>query len=244
VSHNVKAVYQMYMGWFDANPANLHPIPPVEAAKRYVALAGGMDALVGKAQTAHDQGDYRWSAELLKHAVYADPAHAGAKALLASCFEQMGYQAESAPWRNFYLTGALELREGGYSQGFDRSQFIDMLMHTPTSRFLEAMAASLNGEKAEDKDILINLVFTDNGESYQLHVKNSVLHHRPAPPDAHAAATLKLTKPFFLNMLTGEAGAMDLLFSDDTQIEGSRLQLGQFFGLLEKATGNFNIVTP
>ncbi|HEX4918822.1 MAG TPA: alkyl sulfatase dimerization domain-containing protein [Limnobacter sp.] len=244
VSHNVKAVYQMYMGWFDANPANLNPIPPVEAAKRYVALAGGMDALMSKAQTAHDQGDYRWSAELLKHAVYADPDHLGAKALLASGFEQMGYQAESAPWRNFYLTGALELRKGGYSEGFDRSQFIDMLMHTPTTRFLEAMAASLNGEESEDKDILINLVFTDNGETYQLHVKNSVLHHRAAPPDANAAATLKLTKPFFLNMLTGEAGAIELLFSDDTQIEGSRLQLGQFFGLLDKATGNFNIVTP
>ncbi|WP_370262092.1 alkyl/aryl-sulfatase [Limnobacter sp.] len=244
VSHNVKAVYQFYMGWFDANPANLHPIPPVQAASRYVDLAGGMAALLQKAQTAHDQGDYRWAAELLKHAVYAEPDNLAAKALLASCFEQMGYQAESAPWRNFYLTGALELRKGGYNAGFDRSQFIDMLMHTPTSRFLEAMAASLNGEKAEGEDLLVNLVFTDNGETYQLHIKNSVLHHQAAAPSSEAAATLKLTKPFFLNMLTGEAGALDLLFSDQTQIEGSRLQLGKFFGMLDKANGNFNIVTP
>lgn len=244
VSHNVKAVYQFYMGWFDANPANLNPLPPVEAAKKYVDVAGGMDALLNKAEEAVNKGEYRWAAELLKHAVYAEPENARAKGLLATSFDQMGYMAESAPWRNFYLTGALELREGGYNEGFKRTSFLDMLKHTPTERFLEAMAASLNSEKAEGEDIQINLVFSDTQESYVLRINNSVLHHHAGKPNENSAATLTLSKPFFLNMMTGEAGATDLLFSDQTRIDGSTLKLGQFFGMLEKATGNFNIVTP
>jgi alkyl sulfatase BDS1-like metallo-beta-lactamase superfamily hydrolase len=240
----VKAVYQFYMGWFDANPANLNPMPPVEAAKKYVDVAGGMDALLNKAEEAVNKGEYRWAAELLKHAVYADPENSRAKALLAQSFDQMGYMAESAPWRNFYLTGALELREGGYSEGFKRTAFLDMLKHTPTERFLEAMAAALNSEKAEGEDIQINLVFSDTQESYVLRINNSVLHHRAGKPEESSAATLTLSKPFFLNMMTGEAGATDLLFSDQTKIDGSTIKLGQFFGMLEKATGNFNIVTP
>lgn len=244
VSHNVKAVYQFYMGWFDANPANLNPLPPVEAAKRYVEVAGGIDALLDKAESAVNKGEYRWAAELLKHAVYAEPGNTRARELLASSFDQMGYMAESAPWRNFYLTGALELREGGYNQGFKRTMFFDMLKHTPTPRFLEAMAAALNSEKAKGEDIQINLVFSDTGESYVLRINNSVFHHRAAAPDKNSAATLTLTKPFFLNMVTGEAGASDLLFSDQTKIDGSTLKLGQFFAMLDKATGNFNIVTP
>lgn len=244
VQHNVKAVYQFYMGWFDAHPSNLNPLPPVQAAERYVDLAGGMDALLDKASQAVDEGQYRWAAELLKHAVYAQPDNQTAKELLARAFDQMGYMAESAPWRSFYLTGALELRQGGYSTGFDRNQFINMLLHTPTPRFLEAMAASLNAEKAQGEVMTINLKFSDNGESYVLHLQNSVLHHRAGPPDDNAAATLTLTKPFFLQMLTGNAGALDLLFSDQTSISGSRIALGKFFSLLEKATGNFNVVTP
>lgn len=244
ISHNVKAVYQFYMGWFDANPANLNPLPPVEAAKKYVEVAGGMDALLNKAEEAVNKGEYRWAAELLKHAVYADPDNMRAKALLAQSFDQMGYMAESAPWRNFYLTGALELREGGYAEGFKRSMFLDMLKHTPTERFLEAMAAALNSDKAEGEDIQINLVFSDTQENYVLRINNSVLHHRAGKPEESSAATLTLSKPFFLNMMTGEANATDLLFSDQTKIDGSTIKLGQFFGMLEKATGNFNIVTP
>lgn len=244
VSHNVKAVYQFYMGWFDANPANLNPLPPVESAKRYVDLAGGMDTLLNKAEQAVNKGEYRWAAELLKHAVYADPDNSKAKNLLAQSFDQMGYMAESAPWRNFYLTGALELREGGYTEGFKRNMFLDMLKHTSTPRFLEGMAAALNSDKAENADIQINLVFSDTNESYVLHIQNSVLHHKAGKPDPNSAATLTLSKPFFLNMMTGEAGAAELLLSDETRIDGSTLKLGQFFGMLDKPTGNFNIVTP
>jgi alkyl sulfatase BDS1-like metallo-beta-lactamase superfamily hydrolase len=241
--HNVKAVYQHYLGWFDAHPSNLDALPPVDVGKRYVALAGGIDKLVASAQAAYDAGDYRWAAEVLKHAVYADPKHTAAKELLARCFEQLGYVAESAPWRNFYLTGALELRQGPPEKGITIDILLDMLQHAPIERFLERMAASLDGTKAADTKLKLNLVFSDLKESYVLRIENAVMHHHKAPPAADANATLTLTKPFFLKMMTGQAGAKDLLLSDQTRIDGSTLDLGRFFALIEKAPGTFPIVT-
>lgn len=243
VRHNVKAVYQHYMGWFDAHPANLDPWPPVEAGKRYVELAGGADKLLAVAQKAYDAGDFRWAAEVLKHAVYADPKNTAAKELLARSFEQLGYAAEASTWRNFYLTGALELRSGAPDKGLPLDALLDMLQHTPIERFLERMAASLIAAKAGDTELKINLVFSDLNESYVLHVKNAVLHHHKAPAAADANATLTLTKAFFLKMMTGQAGAASLLLSDQVQVSGSRIDLGRFFTLLEKAPGVFPIVT-
>ena len=243
VRHNIKGVYQYYLGWYDANPANLDPLPPVDAAKRYVALAGGIDKLVASAQQSYDAGDYRWAAELLKHAVYAEPDHKAAKELMAKAFEQMGYMAESGPWRNVYLTGALELRQGAPAKGLPRDALLEMLQYTPIERFLEAMAASLNGPKAGDARLGINLVFSDLGESYVLRIANGVLHIEKAAPAPDANATLTLTKAFFLRMVTGGAGAKDLLLSDQTKIDGSKLDLARFFSLIEKAPGNFPIVT-
>ena len=244
VSHNVKAVYQHYIGWFDGHPANLHALPPVQAAQRYVALAGGADKLLAEAQKAFDAGDFRWAAEILKHAVYADGKNRAAAELLARSLEQMGYAAESAPWRNFFLSGAHELRNGPPKQGISLATFVEMLEHTPTERFLERMAASIDGTKAADAGGLkINLVFSDRPESYVLAIENGVLHHRAAPPAADANATLTLSKAFFLRMMTGQAGAKDLLLSDQTKIAGSTIDLAKFFAMIEKAPGTFPIVT-
>lgn len=241
--HNVKAVYQFYLGAYDGNPANLNPLPPSESATRYVALIGGADKAVAAAQTAFDQGDYRWVAELLNHVIYAQPDHQPARDLLIRTYEQMGYAAEAATWRNSYLTAAAELRNGPPETGVDRSRFIDVLMHTPTERFLEAMAAGLNGPEAEDVDMAINLVLTDSGESFVLWIENAVLHHRSGEA-ADANATLKLTKAMFVQMMAGAAGATDLLLSSDVDIDGSRIDLGRFLGLIDKPTGTFAIVTP
>ena len=151
--------------------------------------------------------------------------------------------AESAPWRNFYLSGALELRQGPPDKGLSREKMLDMLQHTPIERFLEAMAASLNGKKAAGLNLKINLIFSDLGESYVLQIENAVLHFRQAPEAPDANASLTLTKAFFLRMMTGSAGAKDLLLSDQTRIEGSRIDLGRFFSLLDQAPGNFPLVT-
>ncbi len=150
--HNVKAVYQFYLGFYDGNPANLNPLPPEESARRYLDLAGGAGRMIEAAQDAFDKGDYRWSAELLNHVVFAEPGgNEKAIELLACTYEQMGYMAEAATWRNSYLTAAFELRKGPPKKGIDRSSVIDMLMQTPTEHFLDAMAASLDGPSAEGK---------------------------------------------------------------------------------------------
>jgi alkyl sulfatase BDS1-like metallo-beta-lactamase superfamily hydrolase len=198
---------------------------------------------VAAAQKAFDAGNFRWAAELLKHAVYADPKDRAASELLARCFEQMAYLAESGPWRNVYLSGALELRQGPPAEGLSPALLLDMLQHTPIERFLDRMAASINGPKADGLNLKLNLSFSDLGENYVLSLQHAVLRHRKAPPDPQANATLTLTKPFFLRMMTGGAGAKDLLLSDQTRIDGSKIDLGRFFALIEKAPGNFPIVT-
>ncbi|MEO5671809.1 MAG: alkyl sulfatase dimerization domain-containing protein [Ramlibacter sp.] len=241
--HNVKAVYQFYLGAYDGNPAHLNPPAPQDSARRYLELIGGADKAVAAAQAAYDKGDYRWAAELLNHAVFGDPAHKGAKELLARCYDQMGYAAEASTWRNSYLTAAAELRNGPPKKGVDRSYFIEALRQTPTERFLEAMAAGLDGAAAEGKDLRINLVITDARESYVMWIENSVLHHKKAAADAKSHATLSLTKEMFVRMMAGTASAKDLLTSDDVKIGGSTIDLGRFLTMIDKAPGTFAIVT-
>jgi alkyl sulfatase BDS1-like metallo-beta-lactamase superfamily hydrolase len=176
--------------------------------------------------------------------MFAQAGDAETKELLARTYEQMGYMAEAATWRNSYLTAAAELRRGPPKKGLDRTRFLEVLAHTPVERFLDAMAAALDGPAAEGKDLRINLVLTDTQESHVLWIENAVLHHRQAPPDANADATLALTHEMFVRLVAGAAGAKDLLLSDDVKVTGSRVDLGRFFGLLDKAPGTFAIVTP
>ncbi|MEI6733398.1 MAG: alkyl sulfatase dimerization domain-containing protein, partial [Comamonadaceae bacterium] len=241
--HNVKTVYQLYLGAYDGNPANLNPLAPQESAKHYLELIGGADKAVAAAQTAFDKGDYRWAAELLNHAVFGAPDSKAAKELLARTYDQMGYMSEASTWRNSYLTAAAELRQGSPKKGVDRSFVIDMLTETPVERFLEAMAAGLDGPAAEGKDLKVNLVLSDKKESYVLWIENAVLHFKKAAPATDANATLTLTKPIFIKMMAGTAGVKDTLLSDDLKIDGSRIDLVRFFTLIDKAPGNFAIVT-
>lgn len=241
--HNVKAVYQFYLGAYDGNPVNLDPLPPQESAKHYLELLGGADKAVAAAQSAFDKGDYRWAAELLNHAVFGDPSNKAAKELLARTYDQMGYMAEAATWRNSYLTAAAELRNGPPKKGVSRAGFVEMLMQTPVERFLEAMAAGLDGPAADGKDLKVNLVLSDTKESFVLWIENAVLHYQKAAPAADANATLTLTKPIFIKMMAGTAGVKDTLLSDDLKIGGSKIDLVRFFGLIDKAPGTFAIVT-
>ncbi|MEM8661674.1 MAG: alkyl sulfatase dimerization domain-containing protein [Pseudomonadota bacterium] len=242
--HNSKAVYQYYFGWYDGNPANLNPLAPEPAGKRYVEYMGGAEAVIEKAQASFDQGEYRWVAEVLNHVVFADPNNTAAKALLAETYRQLGYQAESGPWRDVYLTGAYELQVGAPKEGFDLSEAGPLLEQTPVIEFLRAISVRLKAEEADGLEMTVNIIFTDLGDSYVLELKNSVLHYREGAPAENANATLNLTHPMFMRLLLGEAGVRDIAFSDDMKIEGSRLDLVKFFGLLDQPTGNFNIVTP
>ena len=246
VSHNAKAVYQAYFGWYDGNPANLNPLPPAEAGAAYVEAIGGADKVLGIAQQSYDKGQYRWTAELLNHLVFAQPDNQAARELLAKTYDQLGYQAESGPWRDVYLTGAYELRNGPPTKVISLGEIARLLEETPLPLFFASMAASLNGPRADGKQLLINFNFTDLKENHVLQVENAVLHHRIAAPVAGADATVNLTKPLFLKLVTGGAGLKDTLFSDELSIEGSRLSLLEFFQLLDKPQGNFNfnIIEP
>ena len=248
VEHNAKAVYQYYMGWFDGNPANLHPLAPADTAPKYMELMGGIDAVVTKAQTAYDQGEYQWVAELLNHAVFADPTHKAAKELLAKTYDQMAYQAESGPWRSEFLTAAHELRNGITAPVISFSDATGVLTRTPIATFLEAIAVNIDSNKAEGKELVIEMVFTDVNESYVLSLRNSVLnfYQQPLAPNnrLEATATLTLTKTMLLNLITGSGDLKATLLSDDLSTDGSLLDLLSFFRSLGKATENFPIVTP
>ncbi|WP_430459552.1 alkyl/aryl-sulfatase [Thalassolituus sp. LLYu03] len=246
LKHNARAVYQAYLGWYDANPAHLDPLPDLERAKGYVALAGGADALMSSARQAMDAGNYRWSAELLNHLVFAQPDNQPARELLAASYDQLGYQAESGPWRDAYLTGALELRHGTPETGINIATMKDMLLLTPVGNFFDTMAVRLKAEEAEGKDWRIRVHFTDMGETHLLWLENSVLHHvkEESQDQQPVNATLNLTHALFVNMLIGEAGVKDTLFSDDLTVDGSRIDLVRFFSLFEKPVTSFPVVLP
>lgn len=254
VSHNAKAVYQHYLGWFTANPAQLDPLPESDSAQRYVQMMGGAEKILERAredfEAASDMGadegrdTYRWLAELLNHVVFAEPGNDDAKQLLASVYDQLGYQAESAPWRDFYLTGAYELRHGSPEEGIKPAMMREVLLNTPVSLFFDSMAVRLKAEDAEGESVVIKITFTDLQQSYLLTLKHSVLHNRLVNEDTPADATLNLTRSLFVDLLIGRAGLKELLFSDEISFEGSRLDLIGFFSMLDKPEGRFNIVTP
>jgi alkyl sulfatase BDS1-like metallo-beta-lactamase superfamily hydrolase len=244
VRHNSRAVYQNYLGWYDGNPAHLNPLPPVAAGRRYVELAGGAETLLGKARVAYEDADYRWAAELLNHLVFAEPDNGSARSLLAATYDQLGYQSESGPWRDIYLSAAYELRHGPPGVGLNVLAMKDVLLKTPVRRFFDSMAVRLNGPDAAGLRLSVNFVFTDLGESYLLTVGNSVLHHRPSAPGAASDATLRLTHAAFISMLLGEAGLTGLLTSDEIELEGSKLDLLKFLGLFDRPDSRFNIVIP
>ncbi len=243
--HNIKAVYDFYLGWYDANPANLDPLPPVELGKKYVEVVGGAAALKEKARAAIAAGEYRWAATLLDHLVFADEGDAEAKELLASAYDQLGYQAESGVWRSVYLSGANELRHGVAKMEITAASAAAILGRIPLDLFFTAMATRLNGPKAAEREPLtLNFVFTDVGETHVLNVENGVLHHWQRAADPGAAATVKLTRALFLKLATGQVGVKDLVLSDELDVDGSRTELLSFFGLIDPVDGDFAIVTP
>ena len=244
LKHNSKAVYQAYLGWYDANPANLDDWDPVAAGKRYVDLVGGATAMLEKAGSAYDSGDYRWAAELLNHLVFAEPDNARAKSLLANSYDQLGYQAESGPWRDVYLSAAYELRHGGPDEVIDMALMTDVLMRTPVDKFFQSMSVRLDADKASDIDMAVAIRFTDLDKSYRLEIKNSVMHYRETDTLDQTNASVSLTHELFVRMLTGDLGLRETLTSDELSIDGSVLDLMRFFTLFESPSGLFNIVTP
>ena len=240
--HNARAVYQRYFGWYDGVPAHLDPLPQGEAAQRYVEAFGGVEATLEAVQAALDAGEYRWAAELAQHAVFARPDNAAASDMLARAYEQLGYRAESAPWRDVYLSAAQELRHGvPESDAVAASE--DILDAIPLDMFFAAMATRLDGPRAARTDRVFNFVFTDVGETHVIELSNGVMHHRQEAARADADATVELTRRFWMRLLRQEAGLLDMVASEDFAVTGDRRALFGFFALLEQPDPDFPIVT-
>jgi alkyl sulfatase BDS1-like metallo-beta-lactamase superfamily hydrolase len=239
VSHNVKAVYQRYMGWFDGNPARLWAHPPEALAPRYVEAMGGIDRVVELAKAAFDSGDFRWAATLLDHAVFTDSDHAAARGLYSDTLEQLGYGAENATWRNFFMSGATELRDGNFGTAGSVASMSLLNQLTPEQIF-DSLAIRVNGPRSWDLDIALDISFADLGANYRLALRNGVLVYRKIPADSMTATvTVKLGSKFRLLLVaTGD------FTSPALEISGDQAALQSFLGALDSPDTNFNIVTP
>ena len=238
VSHNAKAVYQRYLGWFDGNPANLNPHPPQEAGQRYVELAGGAQAILDNANAAMTRGDYRWAAEVLKHLVFAEPGNAEARELQADVFEQMGYQSESGPWRDFYLTGALELRNPRAPADKPRQASAGQLRTLGADDLLDSLSVRLIGERAGRARFGMTIAFGDTGERFALWVENGVLHHAAAAPAGLDCPEVTLSRETLIDLVLG-----DPLSGDPPSGPGSAA-LDQLLPMLDRFDLWFEIAAP
>jgi alkyl sulfatase BDS1-like metallo-beta-lactamase superfamily hydrolase len=241
--HDTKAVYQMYFGWYDGNPAHLDPLPRGEADTRYVKAMGGADAVLALAREAHQQGEDRWAAELLDRVVSSDADNAPARALLADVYDQLGYRSESSAWRNVYLSGAHELRHGAPRQGFDTKMSLALLEQMSPYQFMQMFAVALNGEKAAGKSLRFNVRFTDIQQSVTAQIRNGVLVFHEGQEHPDATATLSITRPLMARLFSGQAGLTDLAGKGGASVEGSLLDLAAFFTLLDRPDFLFPLVT-
>jgi alkyl sulfatase BDS1-like metallo-beta-lactamase superfamily hydrolase len=242
LNHNLKAVYQRYLGWFDANPAHLWPHPPQAAAERYVALAGGADALLAHAREAFERGDYRWVAEVVNHLVFAQPANHEATELQAQALEQLAYGAENGTWRNFFLMGAHELRHG--PAGTAASLPPDFIVNLTTEQLFDAIAIQIDGPRAGDRRITIHWRFTDTGKEHAMTLKHGVLTHRRGKPAAHADATVTTERSTLNEVVAGSASIDTIAATGRLTIDGDQATLGELLGLLDPPDPGFTIVTP
>ncbi len=244
VSHNVKAVYQHYLGFFDGNPATLHPLPPQAAGQKYVEFMGGAENLLAKARESFDKGEYRWVAQVVNHLVFADPDNKAALDLQADTLEQLGYQAESGPWRNFYLSAAKELRDGVLDLGAPKTASPDVIKAMSLEMFFDLLAVRLIGPNAVGKKLVFNANFTDTDEQYLLVVENCVLNYAKGKQTAQADATLTMTRAALNEIVLGEATLAEKTAVGEARIEGDPAKLVEFLSLLDTFEFWFNIVTP
>ncbi|MGC8534118.1 MAG: alkyl/aryl-sulfatase [Rhizomicrobium sp.] len=242
MSHNSKAVYQRYLGWYDANPANLNPLPPEPAAKKYVEALGGAERVRELARHAVAAGELRWAAMLLNHAVFADGTDSASRILLADIYTQLGFESEAGTWRNIYLTGAQELRDGVVqlpAMGFSP----DVLDATTTSMLFDFAAVRVNPQKAAARAFTIRVQLTDRGESHLLSVGNGVLVHEMNVED-RADLTIAMRRPDLLRTLFLKQPWADEVKSGHIRIEGDESLYAALVDLIEPIANNFAVVTP
>jgi alkyl sulfatase BDS1-like metallo-beta-lactamase superfamily hydrolase len=244
VRHNAKAIYQKYLGWYDDNPANLDPLPPTEAAKKYVAYMGGADAVIRHAREDFKNGEYRFVAEVANKLVFADPANKEARDLAADAYEQLGYLAESATWRNAYLFAAYELRHGAAKAA--RGPAIDpqTIAAIPTGMIFDFLGVQLDGPRADGKRITINWTFTDANETYRLALLNSALSYTRNKQADDADASLTLKRDTLNAIVLRRTTLAEAIQSGQIKATGDSSKAVELFSLFDTFNPNFEIVEP
>ncbi|HWE09904.1 MAG TPA: alkyl sulfatase dimerization domain-containing protein [Solirubrobacteraceae bacterium] len=239
VSHNVKAIYQRYMGWYDGNPARLWQHPPQEAAKRYVEFMGGADAVVDKARASAADGDLRWAAQVLDHVVFAEPGHQAGRALLANVLERLGFGSENGTWRSEYLSGAAELRGGTFGSPTVPAS-ADVLGQLSPELFFDAVAVQVNGPEAWNLDLAARWAFPDHGATYRTTLHNGVFSYTR---DGHGEVTLTLTvlRAALAALAAGDVGQAQ---GAGLRLDGDPAVLKQLLGVLQPGDPAFNIIEP
>ena len=241
--HNSRAVYQRYMGWYNGNPSDLNNLPAEQVAVKYMDFMGGEKAVLKKAKASFDKGEYRWVAEVMKHAVFANPKSKKSKELLADAYEQLGYQSEAGPWRSVYLQGAFELRNGVPSAGGTQTATEDTIKAMKAEMLFDYLSVRLNVEKAEGKDFKINVNLTDVKEKYTLSVKNSVLNHTRMQAKK-ADVTISLTMDTLHDIQLKKTTFDKAIADGSVKLKGKKAILTDFMGMLDNYNFWFNIVTP
>ncbi|KAM0323336.1 hypothetical protein ACHAQA_008928 [Verticillium albo-atrum] len=242
VNHNVKAIYQRYSGWFDGNPAHLREHTPVERAKRYVELAGGLTQILTKGREAFDAGDFRWAAEVLNHAVFADPENSDARNLLADVYEQLGYGSENGTWRNFFISGTTELRKGNFGTPTQTAS-ADLMAQLTPDMILDALAVQINGPEAWDKKLAIDLVVTDKDVTYRAWLSNGALVYSTALQSGSSDVSLTGSARQ-LTALAVYGPDPEALENAGVKLDGDVAILNTLAALLDPGDPSFNIVTP
>jgi alkyl sulfatase BDS1-like metallo-beta-lactamase superfamily hydrolase len=243
VYHDAVAQYNLRLGFFDGVPATLHQLPPTEAGKRYVDFMGGADNVLRQAKESFTQGDYRWVAEVVNHVVFADANNVAAKQLLADTYEQLGYQSESGPWRNFYLTGARELREGVTELPVPNTASPDTIKAMPLDMFFDFLGVRLNGDRAAGKTISINMELTDTNEKYVIGVENSAIHYSKDKSLAGADVGIVTTRAALNDVMLGVSTMEKQVVEGKAKLTGDPKKLSEFVALLDNFNFWFNIVT-
>src|SRR6516164_9748108 len=244
IRHNVKAIYQKYLGWYDANPANLDPLPPVEAGRKYVEYMGGGEAILARARKDFAKGEFRFVAQALSHLVFADPDNAAARALLADTLEQLGYAAESSTWRNAYLFGAQELRQGMPKTPPRPLMPRATLAALRTEQLWDVLGVRLNGPKAEGKHIVLNWTFTDTHERFVLTLENCALTYGEGVQADDADAGFTLMRGTLDEVIAKQTSFTDAVAAGRIEVAGNPLRLAELMGLMDEFPRMFEIVEP
>ena len=240
-SHNSRAVYNMYLGYFDMNPANLNPLPVKAESAKFVEYMGGSQMILEKAQADFAKGEYRFVATALNKVIQVESSNDEARKLLADSYEQLGYQSEGAGWRNTYLTGAQELRVGTMP-GNPKTASADVLAEMSIENLLDFMAVKVDSIKAQHTPFTLNVALPDTNENYFVEMSNGNLNNIKVDKTLNADATLFINDADITKIILKQTTLKALLESKEAGIKGDKTVMNKLLSAMVEFDETFEIV--